>query len=219
MKKKAGKLQILYKLGSIFMGVIFVWGLLYAGWSAIMVVAGYWIEEVITFVLTGFTLLLLRISGRKPVYLGKFFFFLGTFLIFHTIFILILAGIASKSDPMALRLFEMLLYPFAKGNLVLDSTFMNSIKEITLFVLGTVLYGLYFSVIHKGKWRNIDIRELVNKSFRSFITPHLVIMFGIGAFVFLGVPDFLALILVLIKVFIDVTGFGAKGGQIVKTDS
>jgi len=44
-------------------------------------------------------------------------------------------------------------------------------------------------------------------------------MFGIGAFVFLGVPDYLSVILVLIKVFLDISGFGSKGGEIVKSDS
>lgn len=215
MNSKPEKLKILYKLGSILMGGFFIWGLLFAGWSAIMVVAGYWIEEVLTFIFTGITLLLLRLSGRKPVYFGRFFFFLGTFLVFHTIFILILAGITSINDPMALGLFEMILYPFAKGNLVLNPSFLKAIKEITLLVLGSILYSLYFSVIHKGVWKNMDIGGLINKSLSSFIAPHLIIIFGIGAFVLLGVPDYLAIILVIIKVGIDTTGFGSKGGQIV----
>ncbi len=219
MKKKTEKLQILNKLGSIIMAGFFIWSLLIADWSAIMVVAGYWVEEVLTFVLTGITLIILRLSGRKPIFLGKFIFFLGTFLIFHTIFILILAGIASKSDPMALELFEMMLYPFARGNLLLDQSFLDAMIEVSLVVLGSVLYSLYFSVIHRGKWRYMDIGELVNKSFSSFIAPHLVIMFGIGAFIFLGVPDYLAVILVMIKVFLDISGFGSKGGKLIKSDS
>ncbi|MDA3938621.1 MAG: hypothetical protein PF693_04845 [Spirochaetia bacterium] len=92
-------------------------------------------------------------------------------------------------------------------------------EEISLVVLGSVLYSLSFLVIHRGKWRDMDIGELVNKSFSSFIAPHLVIMFRIGAFVFLGVPDYLAVILVLIKVFLNISGFGSKGGNIVKFDS
>ncbi|MCK5675269.1 MAG: hypothetical protein KAH95_17945 [Spirochaetales bacterium] len=40
-------------------------------------------------------------------------------------------------------------------------------------------------------------------------------MSGIGAFVYLEVPDYSAVILVLIKVFLDISGFGSKSGQIV----
>jgi hypothetical protein len=215
MKMSLGRFQILNKLGSLFFAGLFIWGLLFAGWSAIMVVAGYWVEEVLTFVLTGITLIILRLLGRKPVYLGKFLFFLGTFLVFHTIFILILAGAASKTDPMALKLFEILLYPIAGGALELDPSFINAIANISLLAIVSVLYGIFISVIYKGKWRNMDIGGFVNASFKAFIAPHLIILFGIAAIIFLKIPNMLAIVLVIIKVFIDISGFGAKGGQIV----
>ncbi len=62
----------------------------------------------------------------------------------------------------------------------------------------------------------MDVSELVNRSFGAFIAPHFVILFGVGAIIFTNTPDSLAVILVLVKVFIDITGFGTKGGQVVQ---
>ena len=80
------------------------------------------------------------------------------------------------------------------------------------------MFKLYRSVLHKGKWQTVDIADIVNKSFGSFITPHLVIVLGMGTIILTGTPHYLAIVLVLIKVLMDLTGFGEKGGQIIEKE-
>ncbi len=219
MTKKKTKLNIFNKLNSIFLGGLFIWGLLFAGWSPMMVVAGYWVEEFFTFVLTGITLIILRISGRKPIYFGKFLLVLGSFFIAHTIFILVLAGFAAKTDPMAEQVFIAIFYPIAGSALELDPVFLNDMLYITSLAFLGILYNLYKSVFYKGNWKTINTAELVNKSFGTFIAPHLVIILGMGTIIITKTPAYLAIVLVLIKVSIDLSGFGSKGGQIIKSES
>ncbi len=219
MTKKKAKLHIFNKLNSIFLGGLFIWGLLFAGWSPMLVVAGYWIEEMFTFLLTGITLIILRISGRKPIYFGKFFLVLGSFFVAHTIFILVLAGFAAKTDPMAEQVFMAIFYPIAGSALELDPVFLNNMLYITSLAFFGILYSLFKSVFFRGKWKTINIAELVNKSFGAFIAPHLVIILGMGTIIITKTPVYLAIVLVLIKVLIDLSGFGSKSGQIIKSDS
>ncbi len=219
MEKKKTKFQFLNKINSIILGALFIWGLLFAGWSPMIVIAGYWVEELFTFLLTGLTLLILRFSGRKPVYLGKFLLVLGSFLIAHTIFIIILAGFASKSDPMAEQVFLAVFYPLAGGALELDPGFLTSMQNIAAVAFLGLVFNLYRSVFHKGKWQTVNIKDIINKSFGAFIAPHLVIILGMGTIILTSSPGYLAIVLVLIKVFIDISGFGEKGGQIVGKES
>ncbi len=218
MENKKIKFQFLNKINSIILGGLFIWGLLFAGWSPMLVIAGYWIEELLTFLLTGIALLILRISGRKPVHFGKFLLVLGSFFIAHTIFIIILAGFASKSDPMAEQVFLAIFYPIARVALELDPGFLGSMQNIAVVAFLGLLFNLYRSVFSKGKWRTVDTADIVNRSFGAFIAPHLVIILGMGTIILTSSSGYLAIVLVLIKVIIDISGFGDKGGQIIEKE-
>jgi len=210
--------RIFEKFAPIVEGGYFIWGLLFVGWSPIMIVIGYWIEEVVNLILTTFSLIILRIKGRKPIYLGKLLFFYGVFLFAHTVFVLILLGITSKENSIGKSFFEAFILWVTGHGFQLEGGLSHELIKISLVVTLGIIYSLYHSIFKKGKWKTINTGEIVNRSFSSIIAPHLIIIFGIGSIILFNAPGSLAIVLVIIKIIVDVAGFGEKGAQLIVTD-
>jgi hypothetical protein len=198
-------------IGSAVEGGYFIWGMLFAGWSPMLAAFGYWVEEAVVYLVTLAALIVMKMVRGGRMFIPRFTFIYGFVFFVHTIFFLILAGITAKSDPVAEKLFEAFFRIFVRVGLSWPREIIADIAIITAVVTAGTLYTVFFRIRRSGS----DPSVIVNRSFGAIIAPHFLLLFGIGGIILSGAPSALVVVLIIVKVLIDLSGFADRGSPIV----
>ncbi|MBN2077426.1 MAG: hypothetical protein JW838_00575 [Spirochaetes bacterium] len=201
-------------IGSAAEGIYFIWGMLFAGWSPMLAAFGYWVEEAVVYLVTLTALIIMKIARGRRMFIPRYTFIYGFVLFVHTIFFLILAGITAKSDPAAEELFEAFFRIFVRGGLDCPRRIMTDLIIITAVVAAGTLYTVVLRILRSGP----DPSVLVNRSFGAIIAPHFLLLFGIGGIMLTEAPSALVVVLIIVKVLVDLSGFADRGSPIVSPD-
>ncbi|HPJ37263.1 MAG TPA: DUF6498-containing protein [Spirochaetota bacterium] len=196
---------------SLFENLIFATGLLFLGWSPLLIVFGYWVEVVLVFFAALAKLLLLRFLKRDMLQGAGMFVFQYLFIIFvHTVFFIILIVVYADRDPFIVRLLH--LYTGVSVNVSVEG-FAGDLMRIVLVVGVTVVYGFFTSFLLHHRYRMLDARQVINHAFGPVVLLHFVLFVGVGAIGLLGLPGSFVLVLIAAKFFFDVSGIGERGVQ------
>ncbi len=203
--------RVIGATGSAVEGVYFIWGILFAGWSPMLAAFGYWVEEAAVYLVTLAALVIIKIARGGRMFIPRFTFIYGFVFFVHTIFFLILAGITSKSDPVAEELFETFFRIFVRGGLSWPRGILTDIAVITAVVTAGTIYTVIVRIRRSGP----DPSVIVNRSFGAIIAPHFLLLFGIGGIILNGAPSVLVVVLIIVKVLVDLSGFAERGSPII----
>ncbi|TFH39376.1 MAG: hypothetical protein E4G96_09165 [Chrysiogenales bacterium] len=201
-------------IGSTAEGIYFVWGILFAGWSPMLAAFGYWIEEAVVFLVTLAALFIMRIWSGKRMFIPRFAFIYGFMFFIHTIFFTILAGYMGKSDPAAEKIFEVFFWLFLRGNFHYPYGIMTDLVIITAVVTASCLYTVILRIRRAGP----DPSVIINRSLGAVISSHFLLLFGIGGIMLADAPSALVVVLIVVKILIDLSGFSNRGSAVVTVE-
>ena len=172
----------------------FIYGILFMGWSATVLLMGFWIESLVDFSI--YAALLLFAKGGK-LECASFVFKRGFAFLCHTIFFL-LVDIRYGSSSVSLGLL---------GSFLLENP---EVKYLQIKIIATNI--LLFTVIRyssnillyfaNNKWRMPAASELIKTAYRSVVPLHLILMISV-----LGIyqgSDILLVAIVVIRFLIDI---------------
>jgi len=163
---------------SLIENLFFAAGLLFLGWSPLMVVFGYWVEVVLVFVVAIMELLLLRVLKRDALQEAGLFVFQYLFIIFvHTVFFIILIVVYADRDPFIIRLLH--LYTGVPVDVPVTG-FAGNLLKIVLVVGATVVYGVFVSFLFRHRYRTLDAKHVINHAFGPVVMLHFVLFIGVG---------------------------------------
>ena len=96
---------------AIFSNSIFIIGLLLLNWSTVLIIFGYWIEELIGFIFLIVKYIILKVSRKQEkTYAGGIIFAYAFFMFGHLVFLLIFFGISAAKDINAKLIFDNIFY-------------------------------------------------------------------------------------------------------------
>jgi hypothetical protein len=172
--------------GPLFSFAFCALGLLALGWAPALLLLGFWLEELLTLVVSGIAAARLeRRRGEKGAIAGVLA--LLFFPLLHLIFILVFLHVDSSSNPATDRLFET-LKDLVSGDLayaLLDRASFGSILELLGFAIAAQIVELVRR--RKAAARDPEMAELElgTRLKQALVLPHLTIIAGGGAMVML----------------------------------
>lgn len=203
-------------LGRILTALFFCGGLLFGGWSPIVILLGYWMEEAITglFTFAFFTGVNVRRRQLRDTFMYAFIY--GVFFFGHTIFVLIITGISSDKAPAARQIFEGFMGMLGGRSFYLEQGLGQELGLTLLVICASVLYTLFRKIrtTRKPEDGGVDADTIANQSFGALILPHFIIIFGVAGIVLTGAPGALTVALVAVKLLLEMSGFADKGSPI-----
>ena len=76
------------------------------------------------------------------------------------------------------------------------------------------LYTVIFRIRRAGP----DPSVIINRSLGAIIAPHFILLFGIGGIMLADAPSALVVVLIMVKVLIDLSGFADRGSAVVSPE-
>lgn len=187
-------------LSAIFSNSIFFIGLLFLSWSTVLIIFGYWIDELVGFIFLIVKYIILKVSRKKEkTGAGGIIFAYAFFMFGHLVFILIFLGIFAAKDVNAQMLFDNIFY-FIMGRFYsLEPEFLYSLSLILPVSLFAACFAFFRNFLGKKKYKELDLVKFEKKAFTPIIMPHLIIVFGGFVIVMLKGNAKFAIILVIVK--------------------
>jgi hypothetical protein len=205
-KTQNSKQSFLQKINfsAFFSNSIFIVGLLFLDWSTVLIIFGYWIDEVIGFIFLIVKYIILKVSRKKEkISAAGIIFAYGFFMFGHLVFILIFLGIFSARDPHAQLLFENLFYFILGRFYALEPEFLQSLLLIVPVALFAACFSLFKDFLAKKKYMGLDLAVFEKKAFTPIIMPHFIIVLGGFLIVMLKGHAKFALILIAAKLITE----------------
>ena len=190
-----------------------LWGVLFAGWDAFLLVLLYWAENVIV----GFYNIL-RIATAKTEHiaeqLGKLFmipFFVvhyGGFTAVHGLFVLFLfqkgegarAFPAAREWPCFFAFVQLLINVIKEAFAVAPESFRVAFSGLM------VSHGVSFvyNYLLKGEYANATGKDLMARPYGRIVVMHIAVLAGAFLTMAVGSPVAILTVLVVLKTFVDV---------------
>jgi len=175
-----------------------VGGVLFFGWNVFQIVFLFWLENVMTGILTLLKMLVadptsIRMWFNKIIMIPLFFFEYGMFTFVHGILVLALTLVDNRTVtgdnwiPDALKTVMDPYLPWVAGMLLASHTF-----------------SFVWNYMGKGEYRKASLENLMNRSFSRVVVLHLTVLFGGSLMVVLKAPVAFLLPLVAIKIILDI---------------
>lgn len=195
-------------------------GVLFFAWEASLVLALFWIENLIIGVFNIVKMLTLTIKNRHPKGLFLSAFFLVHYGLFCSVHGSILWEILDLGDihqvPYLADVPEGIASIFSDGAAVLISFIMLHGTALWLGIIGLTLSRLASFIenfILRGEIFKLTPSELMGQPYGQIVVMHAGLIFGAFAIEKLGSPIWLLVIIVLFKLVVDVVQHRRRHAQ------
>jgi hypothetical protein len=184
-----------------------VGGVLFFGWNVFQIVFLFWLENVMTGILTLLKMLVadptsIRMWFNKIIKIPLFFFEYGMFTFVHGILVLALTLVDNRTVTGDNR-------TVTGDNWIPDAlkTVMDpQLPWVAGILLSSHAFSFIWNYIGKGEYRNASLENLMTGSFNRVVVLHLTVLFGGSLMVLYKAPVAFLLPLVAIKIILDIRG-------------
>ncbi len=180
----------------------FLWGVLFAGWSPVLLLIGFWIEEAFNLIFYCIKMLTLQFRLNEkggcvyPFSLAMFFFV-------HTIFVVVIIALLGNSYSDNIDWGETILgLVFGKFYLLEPDAVLMLIQNIVILG-GLYLFKFFWKFLRNKQYAVLNQESLFQNSLKPLILLHLVIIFGMGALMIVQLPAAFAFVIVVIKFLME----------------
>lgn len=178
-----------------------LFGVMFLGWSVFMVMALFWLENVIVGAYNLLRMATQMLKGQFAVIVLMAFFTVhyGMFTAVHGLFVM---GIFGHDQPIPGGKIE--ASPLAAFTLM--ERMIEADPAYWWAAAGLIAsHGVSFLVnfLGSGEWKRVDVGTLMFAPYKRVVVLHLTILAGAGAIALLGAPVWGLVVLVIIKTVVD----------------
>ncbi len=202
--------RLVEKLGPLVAGIYFIYGILVVKWSVMPVIMGYWVEEMVYWILTMLLLWWMQARRNESMNIRRYAGTWALFCLGHSVFIAIFAGFFYLKDKPGSYLFDMLIKWRTGEQNLLPPGSGGEIAMSLLLVTAGVIYTLYQRFIRTARWRTADAETVSASSFGSVVVTQFIIVLGGAAIVYTRSTAYLAIVLIAAKVLFEMSGYVDK---------
>ncbi len=204
-----------------------LFGVLFLGWDAAVIVLLYWAENVIIGAYNVLKIIFLK-APSPAFHLGKLFaipFFcihFGGFCAVHGLFLLALLKVGGGPESVfsgsGITWFGPLVFVQLLFNVVISLWRDHPVGMEWPVIALVVSHGVSFvqNYLLKGEYKSFTVQELMGQPYKRIVIMHVAILAGAAPIMILGSPVLLLCILVFLKIVMDIhlhvkeRGVGAK---------
>lgn len=202
-KKDTNKRKISFVV-PLLSAIFFIIGIFIFHWPIVVIIFGYWIEEIANIIFFVIKLLMIKKKDNDNVKSKIMYIFVLLFSSFvHFIFILIFIGILGKGTEKGELLFDNLLYlVFMKYSYISFKFVLEFLKFFSMFF---IVYGISFFVkfVKKKEYITKTVNQVFSSSIGPIIAPHLAIVLGGFVLIVLKSPAQMTIVLVIAKILTE----------------
>lgn len=198
--------------GTLAVNLIPVFGVLFWGWSAALLMLAYWLENVVIGVFNAARMVASGAAGGAAglasliVLLPFYGFHYGMFCAVHGVFVFVmfgqgLAGVAGASDPFESPVFFQNLF-------AAQPTLWAALASMVIWQI--VLFGIY---LYRREYRDTDPMSQMMAPYGRIIVLHLTIIFGGFVVMALGQPVTAVALLAVLKTTLELGGIVVSARQ------
>lgn len=198
-------------IGVLAVNLIPVFGVVFWGWSAGLLMLAYWLENVVIGVFNGARIVASAAASGAAglasliVLLPFYTVHYGMFCAVHGVFVFAMFGqglenVAGVPDPFNMP-------AFAKSLFAAEPTLWASLATMVGWQI--VLFAIY---LYRREYRDTDPMSQMMAPYGRIVVLHMTIIFGSFVVLALGQPVFAVALLALLKTSLELGGefFGAK---------